>query len=112
MKVKYKSNNGQFEVEFDVQNNKQLFEEIAEFQDIFEQGKKGGKNYRFVVRQVGDGTYYELLCLDDGEKLAFSPYKKNPSKLYPRRVNQKTKEKIGNFGWHKYNPEDYDKEDK
>ena len=102
MKVKYTSANGRFEIEFEVSSQKQLFEEIASFQEVFEQSKAGKKNYRFVVRRVGDDRYYELLCLDDGEKLGFGVNKKEPDKLFPRRRNTKTKEPIGTYGWHTY----------
>lgn len=112
MKVTYKSNNGQFEVEFDVKNNKELFEAVSSFQEVFEQNKKGGKNYRFVVRKVGKNKYYELLCLDDGLKLGFGLKEDDPNEMFPRRKNLKTGEPIGDFGWHKYNPEDHDKETK
>ncbi len=108
MKVKYKSNNGKFEVEFDVANQKQLFEELAAFQEIFEQGKTGGKNYRFVVRKVGKNKYYELLCLDDGEKLGFGLLGDDPTVMFPRRKNMKTGQPIGNFGWHKYDPKEHE----
>lgn len=106
MKVKYKSSNGQFEVEFDVQTNKQLFEEVAAFQEVFEQNKKGGKNYRFVVRKVGKNKYYELLCLDDNLKLGFGLMEENPDQMFPRRKNHKTGEPIGDWGWHKFEKED------
>lgn len=108
MKVNYKSKNGQFEVQFDAVNNKDLFEQIASFQEIFEQGKKGGTNYRFVVRQVGKHKYYELLCLNDGEKLGFGLREDDPDQMFPRRKNHKTGEAIGDNGWHKYDPNDYE----
>ena len=106
MKVNYQTSNGRISVEIEGDSQRDIFAEIARFQEVFEEtvcGKCGSENLRFVVRNVDDNLYYELKCLDCGAKLAFGVMKKG-GRLFPKR-----KDKEGNWlpnaGWVKWNPE-------
>lgn len=102
--VNYKSSDGQFNVEFTATDEKDLFRQLAKWQEIFEQKRQGKKNHKFIHRTDKDGNeYFELLCLDDMTSLGFGQSKKDKS-LFPRRRNVKTKEPIGENGWHKFEP--------
>lgn len=105
MKATYTTTNGKISVQFDCEDQKNLFKELADFQEIFEQsvcGKCGSENLKFVVRDVDENQYYELRCADCGARLEFGAMKKG-GKLFPRR-----KDKEGNWlpdnGWVKWNP--------
>jgi DNA-directed RNA polymerase subunit RPC12/RpoP len=98
MKLNY--TNGPFSVEFDGDSQKDLFGQIASFQEVFGEtacGKCGSKNLRFVVRNVDDNEYYELRCLDCGARLAFGVNKKGGS-LFPKRKDKEGKY-LDNKGW-------------
>lgn len=99
MKVKYKSNNGQFEVEFEGKDQKELFAQIAEWQEVFEQQYKDSKGpYKFVSRTVDDNVFYELHHLGNPHKvLQFGCHKKGGT-LFPKRVDDE-KKTIGEQGW-------------
>ena len=79
MKVNYKTINGRLSVELEGDSQRDIFQEIARFQEVFEEtvcGKCGSDNIRFVVRNVDDNLYYELRCADCGAKLSFGSHKK------------------------------------
>lgn len=60
MKLKYTTSNGKISVEFEGEAQKDLFAQIAAFQEIFEEtacGKCGSENLRFVVRTVDENDY-------------------------------------------------------
>ena len=103
MKVKYQS--GKISVEFDCDTQKELFTQLASFQEVFCEtkcGKCGSENLKFVVRQVDGNEYHEIRCLDCGAKLQFGVNKKGGA-LFPKR-----KDSDGNWlpdkGWTKWNP--------
>jgi len=103
MKVKYQS--GKISVEFDCDTQKELFAQLASFQEVFCETKCekcGSENLRFVVRQVDGNEYHEIRCLDCGAKLQFGVNKKGGA-LFPKR-----KDADGNWlpdkGWTKWNP--------
>tara|TARA_Y100001938_G_scaffold145561_1_gene222497 strand:+ start:2524 stop:2853 length:330 start_codon:yes stop_codon:yes gene_type:complete len=103
MKVKYQS--GKISVEFDCDTQKELFAQLASFQEVFCEtkcGKCGSENLKFVVRQVDGNEYHEIRCLDCGAKLQFGVNKKGGA-LFPKR-----KDGDGNWlpdkGWTKWNP--------
>ena len=104
MKVTYTTSNGRFAVELDSDSQKDAFESIAQFQEVFEEsicGKCGSENLRFVVRNVDDNLFYEIRCQDCGARLELGVMKKG-GRLYPRR-----KDKDGNWlpdrGWQRWN---------
>jgi hypothetical protein len=98
---------GTFSVEFERGTDVELFEEVARFQEVFDNEKCGkceSSNVRFVVREdKEENKYYELRCMDCGAKLAFGCHKKGGG-LFPKR-----KDAEGNWkptkGWVKYNSE-------
>ena len=104
MKVKYTDTNGGFSVELEGDTQKEIFSQLAKFQEIFGEtqcGKCGSTNLRFVVRVVDDNEYYEIRCLDCGAKLSFGLNKKGGG-LFPKK-----KAEDGSWlpdkGWMKYN---------
>ena len=103
MKVTYQE--GKLSVQLECDSQKEIFTQLAKFQDVFSEtkcGKCGSENLRFVVRENDGNEYYELRCLDCGAKLAFGVMKKGGG-LFPRR-----KDSDGNWlpdkGWTKWNP--------
>ena len=87
MKVNYKTINGRLSVELEGDSQRDIFQEIARFQEVFEEtvcGKCGSDNIRFVVRNVDDNLYCELRCADCGAKLSFGSHKKGGG-LFPKR---------------------------
>ena len=105
MKVNYTTSNKRISVEFEGDSQRDIFEQISKFQEVFEQsvcGKCGHENLRFVVRTVDDNQYYELSCTNGGARLAFGAHKKGGG-LFPRR-----KDGDGNWlpdqGWVKWHP--------
>ena len=104
MKINYKTGSGKISVELVGETQVEIFEQLAHFQEIFDEGvcgKCGTENLRFQVRNVEDNLYYELRCLDCGAKLAFGAMKQG-GRLFPRR-----KDKEGSWlndrGWVKWN---------
>ena len=103
MKVTYQE--GKLSVQLECDSQKELFTQLAQFQEVFSEtkcGKCGSENLRFVVRENDGNEYYELRCLDCGAKLAFGVMKKGGG-LFPRR-----KDADGNWlpdgGWQRWNP--------
>lgn len=105
MKLKYTTSNGKISVEFDGESQKDLFGQIASFQEVFEEikcGKCGSENLKFVVRTVEENDYYELRCLDCGARLHFGVHKKGGG-LFPKRKDKD--DWLPNRGWVKWNKE-------
>jgi DNA-directed RNA polymerase subunit RPC12/RpoP len=105
MKVNYTTNNKRITAEFEGDSQRDVFEQISKFQEVFEQnacGKCANENIRFVVRSVDDNHYYELRCSNCGARLAFGAHKVGGG-LFPRR-----KDPDGTWlpdsGWVKWNP--------
>ena len=105
MKVTYQTKNGKLSVELEGDAQRDIFAEIAKFQEVFEEdtcGKCGSTNIKFVVRNVDENLNYELRCADCGARLSFGSMKKGGG-LFPKR-----KDSEGNWlpdrGWVKWNP--------
>tara|TARA_R100000808_G_scaffold63_1_gene511 strand:- start:8332 stop:8682 length:351 start_codon:yes stop_codon:yes gene_type:complete len=103
MKINYTSRSGRVSVELEAETQKDAFEQLSDFQEIFDEiacGKCASENLRFVVRNVDDNQFYEIRCSDCGARLEFGSMKKG-GKLFPRR-----KDKDGNWlpdrGWVKW----------
>lgn len=106
MKVTYRTS--KLSATFEGENQKELFKQLAGFQEVFDQckcGKCGNESIKFVVRTVQDNEYYELRC-DSSQcraKLTMGVNKKGGS-LFPKR-----KDKEGNWlpdqGWTRWNPQ-------
>jgi DNA-directed RNA polymerase subunit RPC12/RpoP len=102
MKVVKKVGDLSFEVEGETQRD--VFKEIASFEEVFGAntcGKCSSTNVRFVVRENDGNEYFEVRCTDCGAKLSFGSHKKGGG-LFPRR-----KDADGNWlpdgGWVKWN---------
>ena len=107
MKLKYTTASNRISVEFEGDSQKDLFGQIAAFQEVFDIkscGKCGSENLRFVKRTVDGNDYFELRCLDCGAKLAFGANKDGKG-LFPKREKDQNGKWIGKDGWVKWNPE-------
>ena len=105
MKVTSTSKNGRLNTELEGDSPRDIFANIAKFQEVFEEtvcGKCGSENVRFVVRNVDDNLYFEIRCMDCGARLSFGSPQKGGG-LFPKR-----KDGEGNWlpdnGWVKWNP--------
>lgn len=103
MKLTYTTYNNRINVEFEADTQRDIFEQIAKFQEVFEEdvcGKCGNERLKFIVRTVDDNQYYELRCVKCGAKLAFGSHKKGGG-LFPKR---KDGDKwLPDNGWVKWN---------
>ena len=104
MKITYTTKNGRITTEIEGESQKDIFEKVNLFQEIFEElqcGKCGSDDVRFVVRNVDDNLYYELRCKSCNARLNFGVHKKGGG-LFPKR-----KDGEGNWlpdgGWVKWN---------
>lgn len=106
MKVRYNSINGRLSVELEGDSQKEIFGELAAFQEVFEHarcGKCNQPNVKFVVRNVDDNDFYEMHCLDCRARLSFGQHKKGGS-LFPSKKDKEGKW-LPNNGWTVYTPE-------
>lgn len=113
MEVKYRSACGRYEVLFEAKEQKDIFAQVANFQEVFEDDTSVNINginvpvtdIRFRVRTVDDNEFYEKVYVGSnkdlfGYKLEYGTAKKGGS-LFPKR-----KDKDGTYyknnGWHKW----------
>lgn len=104
MKVRYTK--GPISVEIEGDTQVEVFQQLANFQEIFAEsmcGKCGSEDIRFQVRNVDDNLYYEARCISCGAKLAFGVMKKG-GRLFPKRKDKEGKW-LNNGGWVKWNPD-------
>lgn len=109
MKVVYTTTDSRMSVEVEGKDNKDVFAQLALFQEVYEHrvcGACESSRIRFSVREVQGNTYYELVCMDCGARLSFGQ-KKADGSLFPKR-----KDKEGNWlpngGWVKWQPKEQD----
>lgn len=105
MKVTYTK--GSLSVEIDGDKQKDVFSELAKFQEVFENnvcGKCKETNIRFVVRTVGANDFYELHCQGCKARMAFGQHQNKEGTLFPRRKDSDGGW-LPNGGWMKYNPD-------
>ncbi len=103
MKLNYTTANGRINVGFEGNSAKDLFGQIAEFQEIFDVstcGKCGSDDLRFVKRTVDGNDYYELRCNKCGAKLLFGANKDGKG-LFPKRKGDDGKY-LPDGGWVKW----------
>ncbi len=106
MKAHYKTANGRIVFEVDGGTQKELFENIAEVQEVYEShsacGKCQSQDIHFRVREVKGNRYYELRCRHCNAQFSFGQNKDMKS-LFP-----KYKDDQGNWlpdrGWFKWSP--------
>lgn len=105
MKLVYTSKNGRFSTEIEGDSQRDVFEGVAKFQEIFEEsncGKCQSDDLRFIVRNVEDNLYYELRCNACAARLSFGANKKGGG-LFPKRKDAEGKW-LSDGGWQKWNP--------
>lgn len=112
MKAVYQTKNGRLNVELEASTHKELWKQLASFQEVFEETKCGKckkENLRFVIRKSKDAKgkeyeYHELRCVDCGAKLAFGVLDDGSGSLFPKRKNDDGSVR-GEWGWVKWNQE-------
>lgn len=83
MQVKFKDAN--FEVTFEGKDCKDIFEQLANFQEVFGHKTKDGGLGRYSVRQDKEGNnYYELVDAKTKTRLQFGQRKKGGA-LFPKK---------------------------
>ena len=111
MKVCYTTQNKSLSVEIEADSHKSLWQQLASFQEVFEEsacGKCKGTDLRFAVRKATDEKgktyeYHELRCNTCKAKLAYGVLDDGKGGLFPKRKEDgKWK---GSNGWVKWNPE-------
>lgn len=114
MKVLYTTRDGKLTFELEGQSQAELFEKLAQTQEIFEDRtctKHGEESdeVNFVVREVDGNKFYELQYVGNNQKLwgckrTFGQSKQNKGQLFPHR-----KDKEGRYlpdnGWVVYDKE-------
>lgn len=123
MKVTYTSRDGRFVAEFEGNTQAELFEQIASFQEIFEDNVCTAKikgnivksdKVRFVVRENKDGDkFYEKVCEDwdqllIGYRKSFGCRKQPKGALFPKQMPEENRIP-GLNGWYVYQNPDSDK---
>jgi hypothetical protein len=106
MKITFASKNGRMSIEVEAKEQTDAFEQIASFQEVFEESKCGAcqdDNLRLVVRSVDDNKFYELHCQKCRARLAYGQHKKGGT-LFPRRKSDDGKW-LDKSGWTKWNAE-------
>lgn len=101
-------------IEFEAAGQKDLFEMMAQLQEILKHScqkcKSKDTGYQFVVREVDGNKFYELKCLASGcgASLGFGSHKKGGT-LFPQRKDAEDKF-LPNSGWNRWNPETQQRE--
>jgi hypothetical protein len=97
LKAHLRTKTGLITFEVEAANQKELFEQIADVQEVFDAETEcrlcHSKTIRFQVRTVDDNKYYEMVC-DCGGQFSFGQNKKGNT-LFPKRDK-------GTHGWTKY----------
>lgn len=104
MKIIYKTKNDRISAELEGETQRDLFEQVSSFQEVFGESCCGrpdckSENLKFVVRNVDDNQFYELKCEDCYAKLQFGAHKKGGG-LFPKRKEGDTY--LPHNGWVKW----------
>lgn len=98
MELQYKTFDGRYTAKFAGNDVKDLFRQIAAFEEIFAANTLCRncecENTRLSVRDVDGNAYYERICNKCGYKFAFGQTKKGQN-LFPKYDK-------GKGGWHKW----------
>jgi hypothetical protein len=86
--------------EFEGETAKELFQQLAEVQSIFEADKSCGRcsssNLQLRFRNLKEGDYYEMVCLDCLSTLRFGQPRKGS--LWPKRKDEQGNV-LSHHGW-------------
>ena len=108
MECQYRSRNGRLYFKVEGGTQKELFENIADLQEIFESDENCGlcksTDIRFRVREVKGNKYFELRCLACNAQFAFGQNKDMKS-LFPKRKDDDNNW-LPNRGWFKWQPKE------
>jgi len=108
MECQYRSRNGRLFFKVEGGTQKELFENIADLQEVFEADEACGMckstNIRFRVRDVKGNKYFELRCLECNAQFSFGQNKDMKS-LFPKRRDEEGKP-LPHGGWFKWVPKD------
>ena len=90
-------------LELEASNVKDMFEKLAQVEEIFQQNKCqkcNGQHITMQVREVDENKFYEMRCLDCHAVLAFGAHKKGNT-LFPKRFTEDEGERayLDNKGW-------------
>lgn len=106
MEAQYKSHNGRLMFKIEGGTQKELFENIADIQEVFESDSVCGMcrsaDIHFRVREVQGNKYFELRCGACNAQFAFGQNKDMKS-LFPKRKDDQGNW-LPNRGWFKYTP--------
>lgn len=115
MKLEYRTADGRMKVELSGDSQRDLFKELASFQEVFEgtecsaviDNKLHASNKTvFRVREVDDNEYYELVCLDPGPLFLYKKLlgqNKKGGGLFPKWPDKNDPDiVVGLNGWFKY----------
>lgn len=86
------------------ETQKEVFKELAAFEEVFGEsvcGKCNSDNVKCVVRENDGNEYYEMRCNACGARLSFGVHKKGGG-LFPKRKNADN-EYLPDKGWQKWN---------
>lgn len=109
MELQYTTNNGQFVVKFEAKTQKELWKDLASFQEVFEADHKCGicgcSNLKFVAREADGNDFFEIKCTDPSCSASLSMgQRKAGGSLFARRKDNDNKW-LPHNGWHKYKPQ-------
>lgn len=99
---------GNMIIEAEAETIKELFAELARMEEVFGEqkcGKCGCKDLKFIVRNIDDNLYHELVCTNYNcrAKLSYGVHKKGGG-LFPKRKDDKDNY-LPSGGWLKWNKE-------
>lgn len=108
MKAHYRTANGRIVFEIEGGNQKELFENIADLQEVFEADSSCGmcksQDIHFRVREVKGNKYFEIRCGACNAQFSFGQNKDMKS-LFPKRKGEDGNW-LPNRGWFKWTPQD------
>ena len=94
MELSYTTRNGQMTVKLEGRSQTEIFEQLSEFQEVFENttctnGKDSSDVVNFQTREVDGNRFYEIVCVDETKPaLRFAKKKfgvhKNGKTVFPK----------------------------
>jgi hypothetical protein len=111
MELLYKTADGRYEVKFEGKTQTDLIEQLASFQEVFENSVATyngveSTSVRWQVREVDGNKFYEQVCTDNdpkirGARLSYGCHKKGGGVFAKRKNEDGTYNK--NNGWKRFN---------